>query len=120
MIETALFDRLKAEVALVSNRIYAGVAPQGIDKPYITFHRLSAGYNYTHSGRSGAAAPRFQVSIFDIGYNSAKTIQAQVVTALEDWRTSDIQGVQIESIQDIHEQETKLYHVAIDFFIWHT
>ena len=119
-IESALFERLKAEISLVSNRVYAGIAPQTVSKPYLTTHKLSPGFTYAHDGRSKLGGPRFQVSVFASTYASAKAVEAEVIAALEGWKTTKVQGAFVESAQDLHEQETGLYHVPIDAFIWHT
>jgi len=119
-VEAALFERLKAQVGTVSNRVYAGIAPQTVSKPYLTTHKLSPGFTYTHDARSKLAGPRFQVSVFASTYASAKAVEAEVITALESWKTSLVQGVFVEAAQDLHEPETGLYHIPIDAFIWHT
>lgn len=119
-IEEALFARLKAQVPTVANRVYAGIAPQTVTKPYLTYHKLSPGFTYAHDGRSKLAGPRIQVSVFAETYLSAKAVEKEVITALEDWRTDKVDGAFVESAQDLHEQETGLHHIPIDAFIWHT
>jgi len=113
--ETALFQKLSSGVSLVSNRVYAGVAPQKVTTPYIVFSKISAGRQYTHSESGGLSRDRVQVSVFSTGYLTAKGVVAQVVTALEGFAQAGFKENEI----DIYESETNLFHVPVDFFIWH-
>ena len=54
MIEKGLLTHLKANVALVSNRVYAQFLPQDSTFPAITYSTISGVRNYHHSGQSYA------------------------------------------------------------------
>lgn len=115
-IETEMFTLLKT-VAALGNRVYAGVAPQSVVKPYASFYKLSPGRKYTHGGFSDLSETRMQVSIFDTEYKKAKDVAGAVIVALEGWAAA--QAAFIVGEQDMWEQETKLYHVSIDVLVWH-
>ena len=116
-LETDLYSRLSTAVTLVSGRIYPLVAPQGTTTPYITYAKISAGKYYTHGGAAGLSRDRLQISVYSTGYVTAKAIVTQVVTAMEDW--GDIQAAFKEHEIDMFETETSLFHVPVDYFVWH-
>lgn len=115
-IETEMFTLLKT-VAALGNRVYAGIAPQNVTRPYAVFYKLSPGRKYTHDGFASLSETRMQVSIFGEGYKEIKDIAAATITALEGWAA--VQATFIVGEQDMWEQETMLYHVAIDVMTWH-
>ena len=118
-IEIELFNRLKAQVPLVSNRVYAGIAPQGVTKPYLVYTKVSPGRQYTHGGYADLQRPRMQVSCYGTTYGSAKAVAGEVITAMEGWPGSnDVQAAFIEGEQDMFEQDTGLYHCPVDVILW--
>ncbi len=118
-IEQKLFERLKGEVALISDRVYGGTAPQGIERPYIVYVKISPSRDYTHDGYSGLHRPLMQISCLADTYDSAKDVAAQVITALESWPKSDnVDAVFIENEIDMYERDTGLYHCLVDAYVW--
>jgi len=118
-IEAVLFERLKAGVPLVNNRVYGATAPQSVAKPYIVYHKLSPGREYSHDGFGGLARPRIQVSCYGQNYDNVKDVAEEVIATLEAWPGVDsVDAAFIESEIDLYESDTGLYHCAVDVFLW--
>lgn len=119
MIESALYTRLSTYApltALVGTRIYPLVAPQGTTLPYCVYRKVSPGRQYTLDGYA-IERPRMQVSCYGATYGQAKGVAVQVTAAVESWAAVGF-GWQVGEV-DLHEKDTGLYHVPVDFFIWY-
>ena len=117
--ETALYSRLSSQLSsAVGTRIYPLVAPQKTTLPYLTYSKVSAVKQYTHSGSASLSNDRIQISVFSTGYLAGKTIAGAVVTALEGWSTA--QAVFKANELDLYEDETKVFHIPVDFRVWHS
>jgi len=129
IIEEALYAYLTnyAELtALVGDRIYPVILPQNTTLPAVTFQRISGIREYSQSGPSGLAHPRFQFSCWAEKYEEAKAVAEQIRLALEGYKGmmggSDgvrVDAIYVEDDHDIYDPETKEYHVALDAIIWH-
>ena len=113
-LEIALFNKLK-DVNLVSNRVYAVKAPQGVDKPYIVYSKVSNQREYSHDGFADLSRARMQVSCYADSYGSAKQVAEEVISTLEGWENVSF----LVNEQDLYEEDTGIYHVPVDFFIWY-
>jgi len=120
-IENDLFYYLSHYTALkniVGYGIYPVMAPLIATVPYIVYFKVSGSRQYTHQGYNGIQNPRYQISVYDDSYLDAKNTAEIVKLALEAWSGSNhIQNIQIENDLDLIDEETKLYHVVVDFFI---
>jgi len=112
--------------ALVGDRIYPIILPQKISFPAVTYQRISGIREYSQSGPSGLAHPRFQFSCWAKKYQEAKAIAEQVRLALDGYKGMmggpdgvRVDAVYIEDDHDIYDPETKIYHIALDVVIWH-
>ncbi len=119
MIESTLSNRLKGQATNVSNRVYPNVAPSGVDRPYLVYRLVSPGRDYTHAGFSDLSESRFQVSVFADNYGSAKNTAKQVKDGLEGWKTSEVLATFLAGEMDLYEDDTKIHHIPLDFWIWH-
>jgi hypothetical protein len=116
--ETALYNRLSSQLSTtVGTRIYPGIAPQNTTTPYIVYLKVSAGKEYSHGGSVGLSRDRVQVGVFSTGYLTAKSVVSKVVTAMEG--STVFQASFKANELDIYESETKMFHVPVDFFVWH-
>lgn len=123
MIEETLYSYLSGHAglsALVGNRIYPVVAPQGVTKPYCVCKKVSNARQYAMGGIVAAQRHRFQVSCFGTTYSSAKNVAAQVTAALEAWKAAEVLAAFAINEIDMYEQDTGLYHIPVDFYIWGT
>jgi hypothetical protein len=130
MIETSLYAYLAAYAglaALVSDRIYPVIAPQGSTKPCLVYTKIGNDRKHSMQGYSGLQETRIQISCFAELYETvgavvgAKDVAAQVVAAMEAWEGSaGIQAVFPAGERDMYEPDTELYHIPLDFIIWHS
>lgn len=128
-IEEALFKHLKSFAglfALVSSRIYPMVMPQKTTMPTVTFQRISTPREYAHDGYSGLAHPLFQISCWAEKYSIVRAVAKQVRLALQAYvgTMGGVGGVEVqasfqENERDFYDSEAGLYHVPVDFRIWH-
>lgn len=128
-IEEALFSHLKSHAglsALVGTRIYPQIMPQGVTMPAVTYQKISGPREYSHGGPSELAHPRFQLSCWAKNYSTAKDIAEQVRLALQAYRGTmggaggvTVYGAFLENEIDLYESDTRLYHIPVDFSIWH-
>ncbi len=128
-IEEALYSYLSGHAGLtnlVGTRIYPLVMPQNISLPAATFSKVSGPRVHAMQKDAGMAYPRFQVSCWGITYKSTKEVAAQVRAALQDFKGTMggaggvvVGGVFIQDENDLYEPGTHVYHVALDFIIWH-
>lgn len=123
-VETDLYSRLStyADLAtLVSTRIYPFVAPQSVNKPYCTYQKISSGRMYSHSGYSGLQRPRMQVTCYAETYAQAKAVAAEAIAAIEGWPAANasVQSAFFENEEDFYDEETKLYQIPVDFFVYY-
>ncbi len=118
-IENALFERLKAHVPLVSSRVYGGdAAAQKVSKPYIVFREESVDRQYTHQGYANLQRTTMQIYCFDMGYEKAKKVSAQVVTALESWGADGVQAPFIKDKKDMYFYDLKLFSSLVVVDLW--
>lgn len=128
-IEQALKKYLEAQsglTALVGERIDYVRAPQDVAAPYLVFFKVSGPRVHSHDGVSDLANPRFQFSCFAGTYYEAKQVAEQVQTALDAYSGTmgGAGGVSVgacfyENETDIYETDANLFHVAVDYLIWH-
>lgn len=127
-LEEALFAHLTTSaglIALVGDRVYPGHIPQGVTQPAIVYLKVSDPRGRTF-GRAQFAKPRFQFSCWGETYASAKAVAHQVRAALENFAgmLGGAAGVEVrnaffENELDLHDPETGLHHIPVDFSIWH-
>ena len=128
-IEQALSKELLAVdgvTDLIAQRLYYVKAPQNVTKPYVVFFKASGPREYSHDGASNLARPRFQFSCFATTYYVAKQIAEAIRAVIEAFSGTmgGAGGVEVGSCfcineSDIYEDNTQLFHVAVDYLIWH-
>lgn len=121
--ELSLNDNL---VALINNRLDYVKAPQDIAKPYVVFFKVSDPREHSHQGASALARARFQFSIFAETYKECKQIAKQIQISLQGYSgiMGGEEGVFVGGCfyvdeTDNYEPQTQLYHVSVDYVIWH-
>lgn len=126
MIEHALRSLLanaEGVTNYVSDRIYYVQAIQEVQLPYIVMHKVSSPRVHSHDGYSNLANPRFQFSSFAETYLEAKQITRAIQQVLQGYRGVSA-GVHIQMCLymnevDMYEEQSGLYHVAVDYEIFH-
>lgn len=102
--------------------VYGGVAPPTATTPYIVYSIISDVSNYTHAGFDQTGTARVQASCYStVSYASAANLADSVVTILNS--APGNYGVDIahkDNEMDLYEEDSKAYHVPVDFRIWHS
>lgn len=126
-LETDLLEYLKAGPgvqALVSDRVWPNVRPQGSAYPAVTIQRVSGGRMYADDGEVGLTIARVQVSSWGTSYTDAKGLAFAVAARLS--ATRDVtQGattflyITLENELDLREggsgQAEYLHQIVTDF-----
>lgn len=129
IIEQAIITALLADsalIAVVGQRIYPVLAPQDIEAPYVVINKISGPRNHSMGGSSHLVNPRFQFSCFATTYAVAKQVSGLIQTVLQGYSGTlggvggvAVNGCFYEDETDMYEDDTKLFHVALDFKLWH-
>lgn len=132
-IESALYSYLsnKASVtALVSDRIYPQVAPQGTAYPFVTFNVLSEDTQHDMSGASGLTNVAMQIDAWCETVADRVSVSEALRNALDGFRGAmgteslHISNFFMTDRQNFVEGDTEgkahpLYRSSMDFSIWH-
>lgn len=102
-IEAVLYARLSTFAglaALIGNRAYPNVAPQGVSVPFLTWRWVSD-VGYPAMGQdSGLTSARIQVDVIAASYLSMRAVSRQVRAALNRWRDPDADPPVIDCFRD--------------------
>jgi len=102
--------------ALVGNKVFALVIPQGTKLPCITFQRIGGMPANTLSGHSGLEEIDLQIDVWARDYDEAKAIAKAVRAAMPPsgpWFSAHL----IED-QDLYEDGTNYFRVNMEFKVW--
>lgn len=100
--------------ALVSGRCYPLTAPDPVIKPYIIYSVISDVPANSLDGYSGISQKRIQVDIYSTTYGGVKAMAA---TVKDSFTVALPQSVHLSS-QELHEPDTQLYRITMDFSLW--
>lgn len=104
-----------AIAALVLDRIYPVLRPQGSVAPAITFSRVFADYQTSLDGwTSGKVQIRLQIDVWAKTYESARAIKAAVEARMNTAADSFRSTLQFEDHQ--YEPTTREHHVVLDYY----
>ncbi len=121
MIEQTLRSYLLAQpaiAALIGERVYPLVLPQGAALPAITYQRISSVRESSHEGPSGLAHPRFQLNCWSGTYAGARAMADAVRPSVNATRSLG-QATFLVDDHDDYDPETGLYRVILDVILWH-
>lgn len=99
---------------LVSGRCFPLVAPDGTPVPYIVYSVVSNVPQVSLDGPIGTENRRTQFDLYDATYGGVKALESTVKSTMA---ASSIVNVPL-STMDLHEPETNLFRVTMDFSIW--
>jgi hypothetical protein len=113
--------------ALVTNRIYWTVKPQGDSNPYIVLTKVSAPRTYTYKDVNDLVSSRIQIDCYGLTFGSAKLIARAVEAKLSGLRNvtqgqTRFDGCLLDNERDNFEDggpPDKLFRTSLDFIIWH-
>lgn len=120
-IEKALFERLKAHVPLVGNRVFGGDAsPQEVAKPCLIFRVEGTERQYTHQGYADLQQTTVLIYGLAVGYEAVNGIADQVIQAIESWSAAGIQAPFVRDKSDLYFYDLKLFGCLIRAELWHS
>lgn len=125
-IEEGLYELLTmdtAVAALVGTRIYPLLVPQDADLPAMAYQRISGPRDHTHSGASGLAMARMQLTYLASSYAAVKALAEAVRAALDGLRGSmgevTVGSCMLENEFDSWAAVFGLPTVRHDYLIWY-
>lgn len=120
--ESLLSDHLLADTgiaAIVGNKVFALVIPEGTVLPCLSFQRLSGQPANTLSGHSGLEAISVQIDAWGKTYTEAKELAKAVRAAMP--AQGAVWGAHLMEDQDFFEDGTNLrnyYRVSMEYLVW--
>jgi hypothetical protein len=128
-LEEGLFAQLTMDPdvsAIVGDRVYPLIMPQGSPLPAVTYQRISSARFYAHDGPSGLARPMIQLSCWAESYDEAKQVAALVRKALESASGTlggqdgvPVQGIRVEDEVDLYEDNPPVFRTDLDTVFWY-
>lgn len=115
MTEMQVYELLKNDIgikALINARVYPLVAPQNVQKPYITYRVVTGLKIQCLGGQIFQGDYRMQLDCFGASYANVKAISKAVESCLVGFLSSNN-----INIMDDFEEETKLFKQIIEFKI---
>lgn len=101
----------------IGNRLYPGWLPENAPKPAVAYLSVSGVRHHDIE----VAYPRYQFSVFSSRYTEAVEIAEEIRNVLQRFKgklgNSNIIQIVHENQYENYENDTKLYHIAIDFKI---
>lgn len=134
-LQAALYDELKNNAgvsAIVSTRIYPGVADDDASTPYITFTRISAERLHHMMATSGRARTTIQINSWDDNAKGAHELSDAIREGLDHFdgtlgsaQTATVQLAKLENERDQYEapidgSEVGVHSVQQDWAFWHS
>ena len=102
--------------ALVGNKVFALVIPQGTKLPCITFQRIGGMPANTLSGHSGLEEIDLQIDVWARDYDEAKAIAKAVRSAMPP--SGPQFSAHLIEDQDLYEDGTNYFRVSMEFKVW--
>lgn len=102
--------------ALVGNKVFALVIPQGTKLPCITFQRIGGVPANTLSGHSGLEEIDLQIDVWARDYDEAKAIAKAVRSAMPP--SGPRFSAHLIEDQDLYEDGTNYFRVSMEFKVW--
>ena len=102
--------------ALVGNKVFALVIPQGTKLPCITFQRIGGMPANTLSGHSGLEEIELQIDVWARDYDEAKAIAKAVRAAMPP--SGPRFSAHLIEDQDLYEDGTNYFRVNMEFKVW--
>lgn len=117
-----------AIAAIVVDRCYPVILPQGEDRASIVYTRISAQGDYHMRGPSGLARPRIQIDSWAASVGEVSALSLAVKLRLEGFRgvmpwnggssSANVQGLFFESEFDDYDAASHHHRVSQDYFVW--
>ena len=102
--------------ALVGDRVFALIIPDGTYLPCVTFQRISGMPANTVGGRSGREEIEMQVDVWARTYAEAKAVTKAVRDAVP--ARGAVFGAHLIQDSDTYESETNYYRITMEYTCW--
>jgi hypothetical protein len=114
--------------ALVANRVWPGVVPQGSPLPAVVVNLISGAPEYTDDGETDISSARVQVDAWALTFDAAKAVSRATKAALSGFAgTQDavtFHFVMIDTERDDREPGSNAaqyrFRTSVDFIVWHS
>lgn len=126
-MESALRYELIKAIPELNNSIYPTNAPEGVDKPYLVYARITTRKTKTLEGYTSKQALSYMFSIMAVKYSDMVRIRKQVEDLLINMTQRDIgnttkfyiEDLDINNIDEQYEHELGVNRGIIDFTIYY-
>ena len=110
-----------ALAALVSDRIYPALAPEGSARPYVVFSKISTVPTETHGSSSAERLDETLIQFMIVAetYTATEDIAAALRTVLEDAGGPTNGSTEITNIRETYEDDTELFVTQLDANFFH-
>lgn len=123
MTITAGLAQFLIDSGLVGSRVYPLKIPQEQVLPAIAYQRIDTPRVKSHSGPSGLAAPRFQLTIQCTTYESMSAVARGVRERLNGFTgmmgTTEVQSTFVVNENEFDTEANKYFISRLDVVIWH-
>jgi len=111
-----------ALAALVADRIYPLVAPEGTARPFIAFAMISTVPNETHGAGVGERLDEsiVQFTVVSDDYTGAEDVTNALRAVLENGAQPVNGSTEISNIRETYENDTELYVKQLDANFFHS
>lgn len=123
-VEDAIYSRGITHVglsALISTRLYPGIAPQDVTLPAVVYQRVSSVPESLLTADTNVTRDRFQFTVLASSYESLVNVGVQVKAAFQRWQGTEasviIEDSYLTGDVDLYQDDTEIFGKAIDFEI---
>lgn len=124
-IKSEIYTRLTTHAglsALVSDRVYPGVRPQGSGLPAISYRTAGKAKHSAMGKDAPIVKQRFQFDVWDDDPDGRDAVVKELESALDRWSTTSgtiVQDTFFENAVDLDDPDPEIFHTAVDLFIWY-
>lgn len=105
--------------AIIGDRFYRrGMLPQGASLPACTMLRVGGPREFSHSGDSNLAHPRWQISCWAGADAQAEALARAVIRACNGWHGAYGGAALPSEPVDVPQPETGVVQLAVDVQLW--
>ncbi|MBB3260001.1 hypothetical protein F4827_005073 [Paraburkholderia bannensis] len=118
MLEIALCAALDA---LADGRVFPDTAPEGVQRPFITFQAVGGQSNVVMAGPGEARNARVQINVWANTRLGAGALMERVrATVCDRTKAGSLNGTPIGEPDWLHEDDTDWYGSRMDFSLWYS
>ena len=126
MIQDALVARITADAgmhALIQDRVYALLAPQGVRSPYLVYTNVATHRESTYCASDLMQQAMYQFDSYSKNYREALLVAKALKLCLLDFEgamgDTHVASVKLENESELLDPDPGLYRVLTTLIIWH-